>query len=222
MNFHTGTCLLDKLDLFLLKTYIFPLPSSSWQSSPSFHQVTMISVFLGCHCEFAERKEFAVPGDYLCSVGCNHRVRKGCYRHHSKETWQQKSASHSLTTAVNAIVKQFIVNFKKCLKSENCSGSWYSQCCFYTSYLFFIAWDISSLKEKMLRTSFTPNARRMALYYFLTLEYKDITQKYSSIFFLFPKCVFFSILKSRIKSFRENRRKMKVKMQNTQFWSPLS
>lgn len=177
MNFHIGACLLDKLDLFLLKTSIFPLPSSSWQSSPSFHQVTMISVFLGCQCEFAERKEFAVPGDYLCCVGCNHRVRKGCYRHHSKETWQQKSASHPLTTAVNAIVKQFIVNFKKCLKSENCSGSWYSQCCFYISYLFFGAWDISSIKEKMLRTSFTPNARRTALLVSFWLESTRILHK---------------------------------------------
>lgn len=82
MNFHTDACLPDKLDLFPLKQYVFPLPSYSWQLSPS-HQVTVISVFLGCHCKFAERKEFAVPGDYLCCVGCNHRVRKDCYRQHS-------------------------------------------------------------------------------------------------------------------------------------------
>ena len=88
MNFHTTACLPDKLDLFLLKKCVFPLPSSSWQSSPSSHQATVISVFLGCHCKFAERKECAVPGDYLCWVGCNHRVRKDCYRHRSKETWQ--------------------------------------------------------------------------------------------------------------------------------------
>lgn len=118
MNFHTGACLPDKLDVFLWKMCIFPLPSSSWQLLPSFHQVTMISVFLGCHCKFAERKEFSVSGDYLCCVGCNHRVRKDCYRHHSKETWQQKSTSHPLTTAVNAIVKQFILNFKKVFKDR--------------------------------------------------------------------------------------------------------
>lgn len=118
MNFHTGARLPDKLDLFLLKKSIFPLPPSSWQLSPSSHQVTVISVFLGCHCKFAERKEFAVPGDYLCCVGCNHRVRKDRCRHHSKETWQQKSTSHPLTTAVNAIVKQFILNFKKVFKDR--------------------------------------------------------------------------------------------------------
>lgn len=88
MNFHTSACLSDKLDLFLLKKCVFPLPSSSWQSSPPSHQATVISVFLGCLCKFAERKECAVPGDYLCWVGCNHRVRKDCYRHRSKETWQ--------------------------------------------------------------------------------------------------------------------------------------
>lgn len=78
-NFHTGVCLPDNLDLFLLKNFIFPLPSSSWQPSPSSHQVTVVSVFLGCHCKFAARKEFSISGDYLCCLGCSCRVRKDDY-----------------------------------------------------------------------------------------------------------------------------------------------
>lgn len=81
MNFHTGARLPDKVRSISFEKYVFPLPPSSWQLSLSSHQVTVISVFLGCHCKFVERKEFAVPGDYLCCVGCNHRVRKGCCRH---------------------------------------------------------------------------------------------------------------------------------------------
>lgn len=148
MNFHTGVYLPDKLDLFLLKSVAFHchLPVGNCLLLPIKSQWFLFSLAATANLQKGKNLQFL--GTIYAALGVTTELERTAAGTAQRKLGNRNPLPIPFPQLWRPLSSNLYRTSKKCLKTENCSRSWDSQCCFYTSHLFFRVWDISSLKKK--------------------------------------------------------------------------